>query len=552
MKKRIIVLLTGLSFLVLAFTADISDRYFEIAKNMEIYGKLFTEINTQYVDQTSPTQLMRTGLDAMLGSLDPYTIYYGESQIEYSKLLNSGQYSGIGCEVIKQGENVILVNMKAGGPADEAGVRIGDILLEIDNEPITGSDKEISQIQTLLLGEKATEVQLNVLRGGQEVSISVIRGGNDAQQEDVPYFGMVNDSVGYILQLGFTGLASQKVADAFRSLQEKAELKALILDLRGNLGGRLDQAVNICNHFIPAEQLIVEMRGRTRETQNKFFTRRPPMDTDIPLAVLVNGRSASASEIVAGAMQDLDRGVIVGSRSFGKGLVQNFRPLSYNTQMKITVAKYYTPSGRCIQAIDYANRKADGSVGKIPDSLANEFKTRNGRTVYDGGGIDPDIEVSKDELAPITLALRDKNVIFDFATDFQAKNDSIPGPRSFDVDDNLYADFVSFVKGKDFSFETETEQQISLLEKQLQAEAFDEETSTILSKIKQKLQRQKEADLQRHKNQIVPLLRKEIVERYYFKSGVIESSFIHDSDILEALKIILDKKSYNNTLGFSQ
>lgn len=549
---RFVYLLSGLSLLLLGFTSDISDRYFEIAKNMEIYGKVFTEINTQYVDQTSPTKLMRTGLDAMLNSLDPYTVYYGESQIEYSKLLNSGQYSGIGCEVLKQGENIILVNMKAGGPADEAGVKVGDILISIDNEPIANSDKDIPQIQTLLLGEKDTEVKLTVKRGGQELEISVVRGGNEAQQEDVPYFGLVNDSVGYILQLGFTGLASQKVADAFRSLEEKAELKALILDLRGNLGGRLDQAVNICNHFIPAEELIVEMRGRTAETQNKFFTRRTPLDTEIPVAVLVNGRSASASEIVAGAMQDLDRGVIVGSRSFGKGLVQNFRPLSYNTQMKITVAKYYTPSGRCIQAIDYANRKPDGSVGKIPDSLANEFSTRNGRKVFDGGGIDPDVEVEKEEPAPITQALKDKNVIFDFATTFQAANDSIPGPREFDISDELYEEFVDFVRGKSFSFETETEKQISQLNEKLEAEGFEEGTKTILAQVKLKLQNQKEEDLRRHKEQIVPLLRKEIVERYYFKDGVIESSFVHDPDILTALKVLLDKKAYTNILGVKQ
>ncbi|MCI4669706.1 MAG: S41 family peptidase [Bacteroidia bacterium] len=552
MNNKIIYLGLVLVLLLAGFTSDISDRYFEIAKNMEIYGKVYTEINTKYVDQTSPTKLMRTGVDAMLKSLDPYTIYYGESQIEYSKLLNSGQYSGIGSEVSKQGEDIILVNMKSDGPADKAGLRVGDVLLSIDNETIQGGNKDINQIQTLLLGEKDTEVNLKVSRGGQELEFSVVRGGNQAQQEDVPYFGMVNDSVGYILQLGFTGLASQKVADAFRALSEKAELKALILDLRGNLGGRLDQAVDICNHFIPSGQLIVEMRGRTRETQNKFFTKRPPLDKDIPLAVLVNGRSASAAEIVSGAIQDLDRGVVIGSRSFGKGLVQNFRPLSYNTQMKITVAKYYTPSGRCIQAIDYANRKADGSVGKIPDSLATEFQTKNGRKVYDGGGVDPDILVEKEELAPITLALKERNVIFDFATEFKTKNDSIPGPRDFDISDELYQEFVSYVRGKDFSFETNTEKKITRLKTQLNNDGYEKEMETILKDIQQKLQQQKELDLERHSGQIKTQLRKEIIERYYFKAGVIESSFVHDPDILKALNVVLDKDSYNKILGINK
>ncbi len=552
MKIRIVALLSLCLLLTLGFVSDTSDRYFQIAKNMEIYGKVFTEINTQYVDPTSPTDLMRTGIDAMLESLDPYTIYYGESQIEYSKLINSGQYSGIGCDVVKKGESIILVDMKANGPADKAGLKVGDVLLSIDNAAITAARQGAEEVKTLLLGEKDTEVKLEVERAGKRFSYTVVRGGNEAQKEDVPYFAMVNDSTGYILQLGFSGAASAKVAEAYRSLESQHDLKALILDLRGNLGGRLDQAVNICNHFLPSGQLIVEMRGRTRETQNKFFTRQQPLNTDIPLAVLVNGRSASASEIVAGAMQDLDRGVIIGIRSFGKGLVQNFRPLSYNTQMKITVAKYYTPSGRCIQAIDYSNRNPDGSVGKISNSLVSEFQTQNGRKVYDGGGIDPDIKVQKERLAPIALALEAQNIIFDFATRFQSQYDSIAPPREFDINDEIYEDFVAYVSQRNFSFNTETEEQIRRLEAKLKEEQYQDATETIIDQIQQALKEEKALDLQRHKDQLIPLLRKEIIKRYYFEPGIIQSDFVHDPDILEAIKVLSNQKSYSKALGYKK
>ncbi|MEO0899085.1 MAG: S41 family peptidase [Bacteroidota bacterium] len=549
MGKRYLLLLSVGLLLVFGFVSDTSDRYFEISKNMEIFGKVYTDINLQYADPTSPTQLMRTGVDAMLKTLDPYTVYYGESQIEYSKLIQSGQYSGIGCDITESGDRIILVNFEDGGPADEAGLRVGDMLETIDNESVTRGDRSLDQIRTLLFGERETEVKLTIKRGGELKEIIVIRGGKQGAQEDVPYFAMANDSIGYILQVGFSGRAAQSVKDAFNALKKEHELKGLILDLRANPGGRLDQAVDICNHFIPSGKLIVEMRGRTKETQNKFYTRNSPLDTQIPVAVLVNGRSASASEIVAGAIQDLDRGVIVGVRSFGKGLVQNFRPLSYNTQMKITVAKYYTPSGRCIQSIDYFNDEPGAGISKVPDSLISAFKTQNGRVVYDGGGIDPDVTVEKPKEAPVTKALKEQKLIFDFATDFQAKNDSILPPREFDVSDALFQQFIAFVEEKGFSFSTETEKKLESLQGEWTADKMSKADKALFDKMRNTLAQQKKNDLTRHKDQIAPLIRKEIIERYHFNDGIIESNFVHDSDILRAIDIISNKKYYSDILA---
>jgi carboxyl-terminal processing protease len=546
--SRSILILIPIIFL--GFISKTSDRFFEISKNMEIYGKVFTEINTQYVDETSPTDLMRTGINAMLGSLDPYTNFFGESQIEYSKLIQSGQYGGIGSGVVKQGESIILVDLELDGPADKAGLKVGDILMMVDKEEVEGSDKTEDQVRSLLLGEKDSEVDLTIRRGGIVQNYTVIRGSNEGEQVDVPYFGMVNDSIGYILQLGFTGAASAEVRNAIEEMQKSHELKGLILDLRGNLGGRLDQAVDICNHFIPAGQLIVEMRGRAAENQNKFFTTHDPLAPDLPLAVLVNGRSASAAEIVAGGIQDLDRGVIIGTRSFGKGLVQKFRPLTQNTQMKITVAKYYTPSGRCIQAIDYSHRNEDGSVGKIPDSLIYAFKTSNGRTVYDGGGIEPDILVEKPPYSPVTQALIEQNLIFDFATSFSNSHDSIAPVREFDVNEDIYADFLAFVEERGFSFDTRSEQQMQELENQLKKDEYKELEPQLLA-ILLRLEKEKSEDLQKRKDEIIPLLREEIIRRFYLEPGVIESKFVHDADILKALNIFSNEKYLTEILGFT-
>ncbi|MFK7921106.1 MAG: S41 family peptidase, partial [Bacteroidia bacterium] len=364
-------------------------------------------------------------------------------------------------------------------------------------------------------------------------------------------YGMANDSIGYILVTGFTANAGQEVANAFSDLKTKnPRMNRMILDFRGNLGGRLQEAVNIVNVFVAKGQKIVEMRGRTYDTQREFFTVNPSLDENIPLVVLINERSASASEIVAGSIQDLDRGVLVGTRSFGKGLVQNVRPLSFNTQMKITVAKYYTPSGRCIQALDYSNRLDDGTVTNVADSLISEFETRSGRKVYDGAGVDPDTLVPHPKLMPVSKALVDQGIIFDFVTAYSQKNEEIAGPQAFQLSEDEYDDFVSFVEERAFQFETLTEQQLTRMRQALTESGFTElELQTALSEIETSLQSQKGRDLITHKAEITRLLKKEIITRYYYKQGVIEASFLDDPDLQAAYKILNDLKAYQQILG---
>ena len=538
-------------FFSLGFITKPVDDFFEVSKNLEIISQVYKDINEVYVDETNPTQLMRTAIEAMLIGLDPYTNFYSESQIEDSKLMSTGQYSGIGAEVGLRDDKIIVVELFENGPADEKGIRVGDEILKIDNETVEGGKKDLDKANSLLLGEKGSNVIVTIKRTGEaeEQVFSISRGGTEVQSENVPYFGMATEDIGYILLAGFTQDAGKEVAQAAKKLKgDTPDLKGIILDLRGNPGGRLDEAVNVSNVFVPKGQLIVEMRGRTLESKNTFYTRLPAIDTEIPLTVLVNSRSASASEIVSGSIQDLDRGVVVGQRSFGKGLVQNVRPLSYNTQMKITIAKYYTPSGRCIQAIDYSNRNADGSVGRIADSLVNEFKTKNGRVVYDGGGVYPDIVVEKPELQPVTKALKEQGVIFDFVTEYSQNRDSIASHREFKVTDEIYEAFISFVENRDFSFETATEKQLGRFEKSLEAEAYDEDLSADIAALQENLNQQKGLDLSTRKDQILPLIKKEIINRYYYKQGVLEAAFDDDPDIKAAIKVLNEPDRYQKIL----
>ncbi|MEL7339458.1 MAG: S41 family peptidase [Bacteroidota bacterium] len=424
----------------------------------------------------------------------------------------------------------------------------------MDQIDISGGKRSLDEIENLLSGERGTNVNVIIRRNGESETqeVSVTRGGqNEAQQENVPYFGMANDTIGYILVTGFTANAGQEVANAFSELKrDNPRLNRMILDFRGNLGGRLQEAVNIVNVFVPKGQKIVEMRGRTYDTQREFSTVNQPLDENIPLVVLINERSASASEIVAGSIQDLDRGVLVGTRSFGKGLVQNVRPLSFNTQMKITVAKYYTPSGRCIQALDYSNRLDDGTVTKVADSLISEFETRNGRKVYDGAGVEPDMPVKHPKLKPVSQALVDQGIIFDFVSLYRQENDKIEAPRAFVLEDDVYDEFVEFVEKRGFQFETLTEQQLTKMRQALTESGFTElELQTALSEIETNLQAQKAQDLITHQAEIKRLLKKEIITRYFYKQGVIEASFEDDPDLLEAYKILNDLKRYQQILG---
>ncbi|GAB4407839.1 MAG: S41 family peptidase [Bacteroidia bacterium] len=555
MNKRSILRISMMLVLIgsLGFITQTAGDLFEISKNLEIFGKLYTEVNKVYVDETNPTALMRTGIDAMLASLDPYTNFYSESQIDLSRLINSGQYSSIGVEVGRRGGQVVIVEVEGGGPADAGGLLVGDAVLEVDNLVLTGSGQTLEEVRNLLMGQKGTPVRLLIQRADEPEprSFLIERGGVTVEEENVPYAGLIQPEIGYIQLTGFMANAGQEVATALKRCQEQSPgLRGVILDLRGNPGGRLDQAVAVSNVFIGQGELITEMRGRTTDSRSKFYTMLPPVDAQIPLVVLINGRSASASEIVSGSIQDLDRGVIVGRRSFGKGLVQNVRPLeSYNTQMKITIAKYYTPSGRCIQALDYAHRQPDGSVGRIPDSLIQAFKTKNGRLVYDGGGVDPDIEVVKPAPQPISQALKDQNLIFDFATRYVAAHDSIAPARTFAIDDATFEAFVAFVRERGFAFRTVTEQQLDALADQLAREGYDDDSESTFAELRRKIEMQKEADLYHHRDEIADLLRTEIVGRYYFRAGLVEAAFDTDPDLLRAIEVLRDPVQYKALLS---
>ncbi|MDX2250469.1 MAG: S41 family peptidase [Bacteroidia bacterium] len=551
MKQRkflALVLLITVSFSV-GFVTHITDNYFEISKNLDIFGKLYREINSFYVDDTDPSRLMRTGIDAMLSSLDPYTNYISEEDVEDFKFMSTGQYGGVGALIGKREDKIIVLEPYEGYPADKAGLKAGDIILKINNE-IIKPDRDVAEVRNILRGEKGTEVILTILHPGEEQSHEVKLSRDRIKVDNVPYFGMVNEKVGYISLTGFTQDAGLEVQEATKILKkENPQLTGIILDLRGNPGGRLDEAVNVANVFVSENELIVETRGRIDGTRHVHNAQRSPVDTEIPLAVLVNSRSASASEIVAGSIQDLDRGLIIGQRSFGKGLVQNIRPLSYNTQLKVTTAKYYTPSGRCIQAINYAERNEDGSVARIPDSLKTAFTTRNGRTVYDGGGIEPDIPVDIQKINTITTELSNQNLIFDFATQYVKKNPVIDSPASFAISEETYREFTDFVRTQKFDYQTSAEKQMEKLIETVEKESYSEQLKTTLTELDRKLDLLKDKDLLKHKKEISRLLRQEIVKRYYYKAGEIQTTLKDDADVLSAIKILESPEEYRKKLS---
>ncbi|MEL7532655.1 MAG: S41 family peptidase [Bacteroidota bacterium] len=549
--KRLLTwaLIISLSFSV-GFVTDVSDNYFEISKNLDIFGKLYREINSLYVDDTDPSELMRTGIDAMLNSLDPYTNYISEREIEDYRFMSTGQYGGIGALVGKRKNKFIILEPYEDYPAQAAGLRTGDQIIAIDGKTIDGGKMRVSDVRSLLRGPKGEGVQLKVKRAGQEAVIDFNLTRDRIRIDNVPYFGMVNEEVGYISLTGFTQDAGKEVANATQSLKsDHPKLKGIILDLRGNPGGRLDEAVNVANVFVPQKETIVETRGRLEDAYQVYSAQRLPVDTEISLAVLVDRGSASASEIVAGSIQDLDRGIIIGQRSFGKGLVQKIRPLSYNTQLKVTTAKYYTPSGRCIQAINYADKHPDGSVAKIPDSLQTAFKTRNGRTVYDGGGIEPDFAIAGIEVATITKELSRQGLIFDFTTAFVAQNPNIASARDFLVDDKIYDAFKAYVREQNFDYDTEADRQLERLISTVSEESYGTLLNQDLMAFDQKLDGMKDRDLDKHRAEISMLLKQEIVQRYYYQSGAIETSFKDDANILKAVEVLVNERLYRKTLG---
>ncbi len=521
------------------------DNYFAIAKNLDIFATLFKEVNTYYVDEVNPNMLIKTGIDAMLQSLDPYTNYIPEDDIEDYRTMTTGQYGGIGAIIGKRnGKSMVLMPYK-GFPAEKGGLKIGDEILKIDG--INVEDKTVEDISKLLKGQANTDLTVTVKRYGKNDEIDVNIKRERITVDNVPYYGMVTDKIGYIKLSNFTTGAGREVENALKKLKSEGAEK-LVFDLRGNPGGLLSESVNVSNVFISKGSDVVSTKGKVKDWNKTYKAINSPVDTDIPVAVLTSSRSASAAEIVSGVMQDYDRGVLVGERTFGKGLVQATRPLTYNSQLKVTTAKYYTPSGRCIQAIDYSHRNEDGSVGKIADSLKTSFQTQNGRLVYDGGGIKPDIQANQGKLAPISISLYTKNLIFDYATKYYYSNLELADPKEFALDDADYDEFLSWLKDKDYDYTTEVEQTIDDLIESAKDEKYYQDIEDQITSLRKKVQHNKDQDLQKFKGEIKELLEEEIAARYYLSEGKIEASFDDDDVLQAAVEVLNDDEKYEAIL----
>lgn len=540
-------LLVFLVALSAATFAQEKNNDFEVAKNLDIFSELYKQLDLNYVDNINPGDLMKTGIDAMLGSLDPFTNYIPESQIEDYKMLTTGQYGGIGALIQQRKEYVIISEPYEGFPAQKAGLIAGDKILEVDGKAAT--DKNSEQVSQILKGEPGTTLTLLVQRDGVDKPFEVKLKRENIKIDNIPYYGMLNDDVGYIKLSGFTQDAGREVKNAFLDLKDNNNLKGLVFDLRGNGGGLLREAVNIVNIFTDKGELVVSTKGKEVSRNKSYYTTDAPEDTQIPIVVLVDSGSASASEIVSGSLQDLDRAVILGQRTYGKGLVQNVLPLSYNSKVKVTVAKYYIPSGRCIQAIDYSHKDEEGVAHKVPDSLISEFSTKNGRKVYDGGGIEPDVHMDRETLSPISVALLTDYIIFDYASKFAREHDSIPDPKSFEISDDTYNDFVAYVDGlDDFSYTTQSEKSLEKLRKMAKEEDYLADIGGDLDDLEAKLMHNKDEDLQTHRDEISEMLKLEIVSRYYYQKGQVKASLQDDPEARKAIEIIEDQKNYTGIL----
>lgn len=540
-----LLLISGLSLGLFSYSEP-GERYFAIVKNLDIFATLFKEVNTYYVDEINPNDLMKVGIDAMLESLDPYTNYIPEDQIEDFRTMTTGQYGGIGAVVGKRnGVNTVLMPYK-GFPAYEQGLRIGDVIEKVDG--IDVNDKSTDDISKLLKGQANTSLTLTIRRHGLEKPMQIKLKREHIRIENVPYYGIIEEGVGYVKLSDFTPGAGKEVRQAIEKLKEQGA-KSLVLDLRDNPGGLLSEAVNVSNIFIPKGAEVVSTKGKIEQWNKTYNALDAPLDTEIPLVVLTSSRSASAAEIVAGVIQDYDRGVLVGSKTFGKGLVQATRPLSYNSQLKVTTAKYYIPSGRCIQSIDYSHRNEDGSAGKVPDSLKVEYLTKRGRPVYDGGGIDPDIDVEQSRLAPISVSLLANGLLFDYATEYYHTHDKLVPVKEFTITDEDYARFTNWLADKEYDYTTEVEEKINELEESAKEEKSYDKIKTQIDALRTNFAHNKKADLKDFSEEIRYLLKQEIVSRYYLQDGMMEASFDHDENIRAALDVLKAPKEYAHYLS---
>lgn len=521
------------------------NQAFEISKNLDIYATLLKELNNNYVDEINPGELNTAALDAMLSTLDPYTVYIPESKIEDVKFLTTGEYGGVGISVVKRDEKIIISMVQEESPAIDAGLLAGDELISIDDQLL--SERTDEEISLLLRGQPGTSIKIVIKREGIKEPFVKDVFRRKINVENIPYYGMLDSSVAYLAFTSFTQNSAKKVSKAFQDLKLQNP-KGLIIDLRGNGGGLMGEAVDIMNIFIDKDQEVVRTKSRIRDKNFVYKTRNDALDTEIPIVFLVDRNSASASEILCGAAQDLDRAVIIGERTYGKGLVQNVIPLSFNSQLKVTIAKYYIPSGRCVQAIDYSHKDEDGNPVEVNDSLLEAFNTKNGRTVYDGRGIKPDILMSPMEFSEISSNLIEKYLIFDFSTQYRLSHDSLTPPDQFEVNEEMWSSFLDYLKDKDISYESELEKKLNDFKKEAAKKEFADEIDGVFSEIEKKISEQKKDDLMKYKDEIKRVIKTDLVSRYYFSKGVIIANLYQDKAIKRAMLLLNNPEEYKEIL----
>lgn len=539
LKKKYIFPVVAAAFLYVG--VGFKDDFFEIAKQIEIFTTLFKELNMNYVDQTNPGDLMDKAVKSMLASLDPYTVYFNEQDVVKYKINTTGEYTGIGALINRKEDKLILKEPYKNFPADKAGLKAGDEIIQIGDVLLSDFKEDASQ---LLKGAKNTKINVKYIRQGKTNTAQIVL--DEVEIKSVPFFGKIDDKTGYIVLTHFTKKASQETKEALEQLKKDGAEK-IILDLRGNPGGLLHEAVNICNLFVPKNEVIVTTKSKIEKHNNTYKTSKEPVDTEIPLVILVNGKSASASEIVSGALQDLDRAVVLGSRSFGKGLVQKPVELTYGTQLKVTISRYYTPSGRCIQALDYAHKDKNGVATKTDSKNYNPFKTRKGRTVYDGGGIQPDVELEETKSSPILDALIKNDGIFNYATRYYYKNPNL-GNKIPTLTDTDYLDFKQFLKDEKFSFDTETEQALKKTLAMAKKENLDESITKEYQQLLTAVQKSEEDVLDKHQKEIKNVLIDEIIKRYQYQEGLYQYYLQNNSEIKKAVKLLNNSAEYKSIL----
>ncbi len=544
-RNKIFICLSLIATPLLLSLDDPDQRYFDISKNMEIFSSVYAEINRSYVDDVNPNQLMRIGIDAMLKSLDPYTNYFPQEDIEDFQLIHTGEYGGVGALVGSREGKLLILMPYEGFPAQVAGLKIGDEIIKIDGLNVIG--KTVNDLSSFLKGEAGSSVEISIKRTGTTEPLNFVITREKVTIENVPYAGMVTEEIGYLKLNTFTAKAAENVLTAVNNLKSKGA-KKIIFDLRGNGGGLLDEAIKICNIFISKNIEVVSTRGKLKEWNKTYFTSKSPSHEKIPIAVLVDEHSASASEIVSGVLQDYDRAIVIGNKTYGKGLVQGTMQTDHGSNVKVTVAKYYIPSGRCIQALDYSQKDKNGRPIKLPDSLLVAFKTANGRKVLDGNGIYPDIEVKHDSVPAVLQNLIKKNLLFDYANEYVLLHEKIADARKFDCS-NEYKNFISWLEKKNFSFEVKSDLALKQFREILASEGIEHNLESALNTLSKDLNNAKSNDLLEFKTMINEEIEREIAARYYLEKGITEATFDDDKVLLKAIEVLSNQTKYTQLLG---